>query len=79
MNERPMKKAKPSRTSDEPAAEYDFAGGVRGKYAARYRAGTNVVVLEPDVAALFPDAKLVNEALRGVGKLIRLQNQHTAA
>jgi len=74
-----MKKAKPSRTPDEPAAEYDFAGGVRGKYAAPYRAGTNVVVLEPDVAALFPDAKLVNEALRGVGKLIRLQQQHTAA
>ena len=73
-----MKKAKTSRISNEPAAEYDFAGGVRGKYAVRYRAGTNVVVLEPDVAALFPDAKLVNEALRGVGRLIRLQKQGTA-
>jgi len=74
-----MKKTNPSRTPDEPAAEYGFAGGVRGKYAAPYRAGTNVVVLEPDVAALFPDAKLVNEALRGVGKIVRLQQLHTAA
>jgi hypothetical protein len=73
-----MKKSKTSRTPDEPAAEYNFAGGVRGKYAARYRAGTNVVVLEPDVAALFPDAKLVNESLRELGKLIRLQKQRPA-
>ena len=44
--------------------EYDFRGGVRGKYVSRYRAGTNVVVLEPDVAAAFPDAAAVNRALR---------------
>jgi hypothetical protein len=43
---------------------YDFRGGVRGKYASRYRAGTNVVVLDPDVAAVFPDAAAVNRALR---------------
>ena len=42
----------------------DFSGGQRGKYAARYAEGTNVVVLAPDVAAMFPDAIAVNEALR---------------
>ncbi len=43
---------------------YDFRGGVRGKFASKYRAGTNVVVLEPDVAAAFPNAAAVNRALR---------------
>jgi len=45
-------------------SEYDFSKGVRGKYAQRYAAGTNVVLLEPDVAKEFPDAAAVNEALR---------------
>lgn len=43
---------------------YDFTKGVRGKYAKRYTEGTNVVLLEPDVAKEFPDAAAVNEALR---------------
>jgi hypothetical protein len=50
-------------------AEYDFAsikGGVRGKYARRMRAGTNIVVIEPDVAEAFPTERAVNEALKGV-------------
>lgn len=51
---------------DDLRPEYDFSGGVRGKYAARYRQGTNVVVLEPDVAAAFPDSGAVNRALRAV-------------
>lgn len=49
--------------------EYDFAsmsGGVRGKYAARLRSGTNLVLLEEDVAQAFPTAAAVNEALRAV-------------
>ena len=45
-------------------SEYDFSKGVRGKYAQRYAEGTNVVLLEPDVAKEFPDAAAVNEALR---------------
>ena len=52
---------------DELRPEYDLSqlkGKVRGKYVERYRAGTNLVLLEPDVAAAFPDAKTVNEALR---------------
>jgi len=56
-----------SKTDEQDAdmrAEYDFSGGVRGKYAERYAQGTNVVVLDPDVAAAFPTRKAVNEALR---------------
>jgi hypothetical protein len=52
---------------DEMRPEYDFSqlkGRVRGKYVERYREGTNLVLLDPDVAAAFPDAKAVNEALR---------------
>ncbi len=44
--------------------EYDFSQGVRGKYADRFSRGTNLVLLSPDVAAAFPDAESVNEALR---------------
>jgi hypothetical protein len=49
---------------DEMRSHYDFSGGVRGKYAARYANGANVVVLAPDVAEMFPDSIAVNEALR---------------
>ena len=44
--------------------DYDFSKGVRGKYADRYAEGTNVVVLEPDVAKEFPTSEAVNKALR---------------
>ena len=62
-----MKKVEAKTEEDELQPEYDFSklkGRVRGKYAARYRAGTNLVLLEPDVAAAFPNAESVNEALR---------------
>ena len=51
---------------DEPdmLEEYDFSGGVKGKYARRYAEGANVVVIDPDVAKYFPDHDAVNEALR---------------
>ena len=49
--------------------EYDFSGGVRGKYAADFAHGTNVVVLAPDVAEAFKTSKAVNEALRSQLKL----------
>ncbi|MEP0916427.1 hypothetical protein NC981_06330 [Leptolyngbya sp. DQ-M1] len=52
---------------DELRPEYDssqFEGGVRGKYVERYRAGTNLVLLDPDVAQAFPTKDAVNEALR---------------
>ena len=49
---------------DEMRAEYDLRGGVRGKYYERYREGTNVVLLDPDVAKVFHDSEAVNVALR---------------
>ncbi len=53
-----------STTDDEMLPEYDFSGAVRGKYADAYAEGTNVVLLDPDVAERFPDSKAVNDALR---------------
>ncbi|MCB9833058.1 MAG: hypothetical protein H6807_11355 [Planctomycetes bacterium] len=49
--------------------EYDFSKGKRGKYATRYAEGANVVVLEPDVAELFPTADAVNRALRAIAEV----------
>jgi len=51
--------------------EYDFSTGVRGVTAARYSEGTNVILLEPDVKALFPDSAAVNEALRTFARLVK--------
>jgi len=67
---RRMKKVKTAVREPEMRAEYDFRGGVRGKYAARYAEGTNVVLLEPDVAELFPDSRTVNEALRALVAIV---------
>ncbi|MCG3771687.1 MAG: hypothetical protein JW384_02879 [Nitrosomonadaceae bacterium] len=58
-----MKKARRER-QDDMLPEYDFSKGVRGKYAKRYAEGTNVVVLSPDMAKIFPTSESVNEALR---------------
>jgi hypothetical protein len=55
---------KQKRDPDEMRPEYDFSGGVRGKYAADFARGTNVVVLAPDVAVAFKTARAVNDALR---------------
>jgi hypothetical protein len=60
---------------DEMRPEYNFSGGVRGKYASRYAEATNIVVLSPDVAKVFRDSEAVNEALRTLlrisGKSVR--------
>ncbi|MGA2435429.1 MAG: hypothetical protein ABSG25_09095 [Bryobacteraceae bacterium] len=66
MKDATMKKPPAKRTTGEMRAEYDFSGGVRGKYVDRYRHGTNVVVLDPEVAKAFPDSKSVNDALRAL-------------
>jgi len=55
---------KPDRQDEEILDDYDFSEGVRGKYAERYAQGTNVVLLEPDLAKVFPDSDSVNHALR---------------
>lgn len=56
---------------NEMLEEYDFSNAVRGKYAKRYSEGTNVVVLEPDVAKFFSDHDSVNEALRSIIGIIK--------
>ena len=64
---------------DELRPEYDFAtmkGGVRGKYVDRYRAGTNLALLEPDVAEAFPTDEAVNEALRTILKAAAGLSRH---
>jgi hypothetical protein len=55
--------------------QYDFAKGVRGKYARRYAEGTNVVVLDPDLAKLFPDSKSVTDALRALASVASRQGK----
>ena len=52
-------------------AQYDFSDAVRGKYAKRFRAGTNLVAIDPDLATAFPDEKSVNAALRSLLRLAR--------
>lgn len=64
-----MKKAPKAKRDPDLLDEYDFSQGVRGKYAKRYAEGTNVVVLAPDVAAMFPDAESVNDALRALVRI----------
>ena len=59
--------------------KYDFSGGIRGKYAKRYAAGTNIVILSPDIAGIFPDSKSVNEALRTLAKIAGKRLKITAS
>ena len=64
-----MKKNKATPDKDDLRPEYDLSqlkGGVRGKYLERYRAGTNLALLAPDVRAAFPTDEAVNEALRSL-------------
>ena len=56
---------------DEMLDEYDFTGGVRGKYVERFKSGSNIVLLSPDVAEVFHDSEAVNEALRTLIRLTR--------
>ena len=66
-----MKKAVKTRRDPDMLDQYDFSKGVRGKYAKRFAQGTNVVILSPDVAQVFPDSESVNEALRVLVKVAR--------
>jgi hypothetical protein len=68
-----------TKASDDLRAEYDFAsmaGGVRGKYAERYRQGVNIVKLDDDVYSAFPDAKTVNDALRSLIRIAQSKVKH---
>ena len=63
-----MNKAR--KRNNEMLREYDFSPGIRGKYARRYVKGSNAVVLEPDVAKMFPNAQAVNSSLRSLAEII---------
>jgi hypothetical protein len=56
---------------DDMLDEYDFSGGIRGKYVERFKSGSNIVLLSPDVAEVFHDSESVNEALRTLIRLTR--------
>ncbi|MBI1883066.1 MAG: hypothetical protein HYS08_02540 [Chlamydiae bacterium] len=73
-----MRKRHKTKT-DELRSEYNFyalKGGVRGKYANRYQEGTNLIHLEPDVAKVFGNDALVNQALRSLIRLAKAQAMH---
>jgi len=57
-----------STADDTMRPEYDFSGGVRGKYYEAYTQSSNVVILDPDVAEIFPNSVAVNQALRLLAK-----------
>ena len=58
--------------------EYDFSKGVRGKHAKRYAEGTNVVLIDSDVAEFFPDHDTVNDALRSLIPIIKKRENRIA-
>jgi hypothetical protein len=64
---------KPASNQDDLRAEYDFSAGVRGRHHEAYRKGTNVILLDPDVAEVFKDSEAVNTALRLLLNLAREQ------
>ena len=73
-----MKRATNKAAEPDMRGEYDFSRGVRGKYARRYAHGANVVVLEADVAKIFPNAAAVNDSLRALADIIRRQRKALA-
>ena len=66
-----MKKDADSPSDPDLLPEYDFSKGERGRYAERFAEGTNLVLLDPDVAEAFPDSESVNNALRSLIQLAR--------
>ena len=73
-----MNPAQSNQRDSEMLDEYDFSEGIRGKYAQRYYADTNLIRLDDDVAKMFPDAKSANEALRALGKIIAEHQKKTS-
>jgi len=65
-----MKKRAHNGRMNEMRKEYDFRGGIRGKYAARVRERSNIVVLDADVAAAFPNSSAMNNALRALLEIV---------
>ena len=73
-----MKKSKAKTAPTDMLKEYDFSGGVRGKYAKRFAQGTNIVVLDPEVARVFPDSESVNRILRALSEVLKRQKKASA-
>jgi len=78
MKENNMSRKINRKSKDDMRPEYDFTGGVRGKFYKEYMRGANVVLLDPDVAAVFPDAVTVNNALRSLAQLAKRQIKRRA-
>ena len=75
-----MKKVDSQEREDDVRPEYDFSsmtGGIRGKYYERYRAGVNLVLLEPEIARAFPTDEAVNAALRSVMRAVKPAKRRT--
>jgi len=75
-----MKKTNNKKNADDLRPEYDMSklkGGVRGKYAKRFKKGTNLVLLSPDVAEYFPDEQSVNDALRSLVNIAKTGLRHS--
>ena len=66
--------SKAEQPNDDPRPEYDFSGGTRGKYAKRFAEGSNVVVLDADVAEVFTNSDAVNKALRSLAEAKRAES-----
>ena len=73
-----MKKPRDNEPEPDMLDEYDFSHGTRGKYAQRYASGCNIVILDPDVAKIFPDNKSVNDSLRALAEIIRQREKRGA-
>jgi hypothetical protein len=82
MKKKPSAKSRRRPATTDMRREYDFTKGVRGKYASRQKPGSQIVVLDPDVAAAFGNAKAVNRALRTLidrpSRAARSSRQRTA-
>jgi len=77
LSEASMKKELKNKNRGELRSEYDLSkltGGVRGKYFRRASAGTNLVLIEPDLASFFPDSRSVNRALRLLAEVAQAAN-----
>lgn len=74
-----MSQENKAEAADEMEQEYDIRAGVRGKYAKQYHQGTNLILLDADVAAVFPDTVAVNRALRLLIEVARQQVRTEAA
>jgi hypothetical protein len=79
MKDANTKKPRTRKVIPEMRAEYNFSGGVRGKYADRYQRGVNVVLIEPELVKAFPDSKSVNDALRALLAIATRAKQRKAS